>query len=518
MKGEQQGGGCFLKKGLLLFILILGTIATYQTTPVFADEAIIQVDDLNVRTGPGTKYDRIGKVSTNETYTILEEKGDWLKIQQNSKDGWVAKWLTKVRKDEKVDSSSHYSKYDYLRIRSAPGLEGKVRGYLMKGDRVESQEKQGKWMRIEKGNVKGWVHGDYLSTSKSQSPIMKNREEKKTSTQGKIKVGTAVLNVRSHHSTQGNIITQVRKDKVYDYIAKKDRWYEIDLGQSKYGWVAGWLVDEVEDNHSSSSSPSENPNEHKEETYVSLIYNSTNLRNGPSTNHKILGRGHKGDRFDVMEKQGQWYKISYKNKEAYVASWIVKEFNKESSPATSPSNHTLSGKTIMIDAGHGGRDPGAVGRSGSYEKTLTLDTAFLLKRELENRGAKVLMTRKNDTYISLSIRSYQSKRSNADAFISLHYNSAPSNLVANGINSYYYHSKDKNLATSIQKSMVTHTGLRDRGTKKGNFHVIRENNKPAVLLELGFISDAREEQTLLTSSYQKRASQGIADGLIDYFN
>lgn len=508
----------FLKKGILLFIIILGAFATYQTTPVVADEAIIKVDHLNVRAGPGTTYDRIGKVHTNETFTILEEKENWLKIQQSSNNGWVAKWLTKVRKDEKAHSSSHYSKYDYLRIRSTPGLDGKVRGYLMKGDRVQPQEKQEKWLRIEKGNVKGWVHGDYLSMNKSQSPPAENKEEEKTSSQGKIKVGTAVLNVRSQNSIKGHIINQVRKGEVYDYIAKKGRWYEIKLSQSKSGWVAGWLVDEVKDNQSPSSSPSENHTDHQQETYVSLNYNSTNLRNGPSTNHKILGRGHKGDRFDVIDKEGQWFKISYNNKEAYVASWIVKEFNKESSPTTSPSNHTLKGKTIMIDAGHGGRDPGAVGRSGSYEKTLTLDTTFLVKKELERRGAKVLMTRKDDTYISLSIRSYHSKRSNADAFISLHYNSAPSNIIASGLNSYYYHSKDKKLATSIQKSMVDHTGLRDRGTKKGNFHVIRENNKPAVLLELGFMSDAREEQTILTSSYQERASKGIANGLIDYFN
>ncbi|SFJ17657.1 N-acetylmuramoyl-L-alanine amidase [Halobacillus dabanensis] len=507
-----------MKKGLLLFILILGTFATYQTNLVAAEEAIIQVDNLNVRTGPGTTYDRIGKVNTNETYTILEEKGDWLKIQRNSTDGWVAKWLTKVKKDRNVVSSSHYSKYDYLRIRSAPGLDGKVRGYLMKDDQVKSQERKGRWLRIEKGKVKGWVHGDYLSKNESQSPILENKEEKKTSAQGKIKVGTSVLNVRSQNSTKGEIINQVRKGQIYDYIAKKGSWYEINLGQGKYGWIAGWLVNEVENNQSSSSTPSDSHNKNKQETYVSLIYNSTNLRNGPSTNHKILGRGHKGDRFDVIDKQGQWYKISYKDKEAYLASWIVKEFNEESSPATSPSNHTLNGKTILIDAGHGGRDPGAVGRSGSYEKSLTLDTAFLLKKELENKGAKVLMTRKDDTYISLSIRSYQSKRSNADAFVSLHYNSAPSNIVANGLNSYYYHSKDKTLATSIHNSMVNHTGLKDRGTKKGNFHVIRENNKPAVLLELGFISDAREEQTLLTSSYQQRVSQGITDGLIDYFN
>ncbi|RDY71942.1 hypothetical protein DXT76_04370 [Halobacillus trueperi] len=503
----------FLKKGIIFFIFILGVLTIFETPPVYAVKAVIQVDHLNVRTGPGTNYDRIGKVHTGETYTILEEKDNWLKINRSGKDGWVAKWLTKV-KAEQATNDRHYSKYDYLRIRSAPNLDGKIKGYLMKGDLVMPKKTDGKWVYVQKGNTSGWVHGDYLTKENREAhepqKDEKADEDQSSTVKGKVEVGTAVLNVRSEYSTRGRILTKIRKGETYAYIAKKDRWYQIKYSSGKTGWVAGWLVNET-DTDQTNTPASKN-------TYVSLNYNGTNLRSGPSTNYKIVGRGHKGDRFEVLSKEGQWYKISYDNKTAYVAGWIVEEVNKESVATPTATSNSLKGKTIMIDAGHGGRDPGAVGRSGSYEKTLTLDTAFLLKSQLESKGAKVLMTRTNDQYISLSIRTFHSNRSNADAFISLHYNAAPMNVIARGLNSYYYSSKDKALAASLQTSMVAHTGLRDRGTKKGNFHVIRENNKPSALLELGFLSDAREEQTVNTRSYQMKASQGITEGLINHFN
>ncbi|WP_226583296.1 SH3 domain-containing protein [Halobacillus litoralis] len=503
-----------MKKGLFFMFLFMITfvITDLESKPVYADEVIIQVEDLNVRSGPGTNHSRIGQVHKGETYTISKKQGDWIKINWNGKTGWVAEWLTKVNKKETTSSSSYYSKYDYLRIRSAPGLSGSVKGYLMKNARVESQEKNGKWLLIKHGDIKGWVHGDYLAESNdgdsSEEQTDENHQGTPSEVRGEIRVNTSTLNVRSQNSTKGKILTQVRKGQVYEYIDEKDRWYQIKWGNGKTGWVAGWLVEKVDQRKPAPDQSTA--------TYVSLSYNNTNLRSGPSTNNKIVGKGSKGDQFDVIDKEGNWYKIKYNTKEAYVAGWIVEEHTKSNQQKNKDSN-SLQGRTIMIDPGHGGYDSGALGRSGSYESLLTLDTAFLVKERLERAGAEVLMTRTENTYVSLSVRSYYSNSSNADAFISLHYNSAPLSISATGINSYYYHAKDQNLALSLQSSLIASTGLRDRGIKKGNFHVIRENTKPAILLELGFLSDAREEQTVKGSTYQNQVSEGITQGLIHYF-
>ncbi|WJE14493.1 N-acetylmuramoyl-L-alanine amidase [Halobacillus sp. ACCC02827] len=498
-----------MKKWLFVMVVIL-TAALFQgNETVFADQAVIQTDNMNVRSGPGTNHDSIGKVHTNESYTIVDKKGDWLKIKWNGKTGWVAAWLTKVKTDSASPGGTVYTtKYDYLRIRSDAGLNGTIKGHLMKGDQVQAQDKTGKWVLITHSGIKGWVHSDYLTTKsvKKESSSTTGSNSSDQTVKGKVKVGTDVLNVRSQGSLQGKVLTQIQRGQTYEYIGEQNRWIHIKWGNGKTGWVAGWLVNKVEDNSST-----------KADTSITLSYNGTNIRSGPSTNDKILGRAHKGDQFQVLSKEGQWYKISYSGKTAYVAGWIVEESGKGSQTATPVSSGSLNGKTIMIDAGHGGRDPGAIGRNNSLEKNLTLSTAQKLKNQLESKGAKVLMTRTKDEYISLSIRSYYAKRSDADAFVSLHLNSAPSGVTARGINTFYYHSKDKGLATSVQNSVVDFTGLNNRGILNGNFHVLRENNKPAVLVELGFISDAREEQTVRTNQYQEKASQGITQGLINYF-
>ncbi|UOQ46283.1 SH3 domain-containing protein [Halobacillus salinarum] len=485
------------KKGIAaLFIIILG-LTTMISNPAYADKAVVSVDHLHVRNGPGTDYKSLGMVNSNESYTVVKEQGKWVKIKWNHQTGWVAKWHVSVKRSEK----SFSSKVDYLRIRAQPGLDSKVLGYLMKGDEAVQKDQQGKWIKVNHSGTSGWVHRDYLTDSGGSSS---NGEEESNKTLGSLTITTSILNVRSKSSTDSSIVDQVYKNENYDYISEQQGWYKIKLHNGQTGWVAGWFTSK---NASSSSNKS----------YVTLQYNGTNLRSGPSTENKIVGRAGKGDQFNVIEKQGKWYKISYKSGEAFVAGWIVEEHSGTTS--SSPhSNGNLSGRTIMIDPGHGGKDTGALGYSGSHEKSITLQTAFQLKQQLESSGANVILTRSNDEYVALSIRALKSRTSKADVFLSLHFNSVPSGINARGIGTYYYHDKDRSLAENLQKEMVQTTGFNDRGVRFGDFHVIRENNKPALLLELGFISNSSEEAAVKGVQYQKQVSQGITNGLIRYFN
>ncbi|MCA0969973.1 N-acetylmuramoyl-L-alanine amidase [Halobacillus litoralis] len=500
----------------VLFVLIfLFPALTY------ADKAVIQVDNLNVRTGPGLNYERTGQVNKAETFDIIKEKDNWLQISINGKQGWVAKWLTKVNKSEAVQSNKYQSKVDYLRIRSSPSFDSQVYGHLMRDQVVQSTKQEGEWLKIDHKN--GWVHADYVTATKDQAPSEPKEEEKKEpepqKSIGKIKVRTNVLNVRSAGNTKGDIVSKIRNGDMAEYISNVNDWYQIKLQNGQKGWVAGWLVDEV-NTVSMPDPPKEPPKKPAPENkqVVELKYNHTNLRKGPSTTNQVVGSGQQGETFPVIEKQGEWYKIQYKGGAAFVAGWIVKESTSTKPDQQGTINGSLKGKTILIDAGHGGRDSGAIGRSGSYEKTHTLQTAQSLKKALENKGAKVLMARDVDEYVSLSIRSYYSNSSSADVFLSLHYNSAPKHVSASGINTYYYHNRDKPLASVIQKNMINATGLKNRGVQYGNFHVIRENKKPALLLELGFLSDITEEQTIQKTGYKTKVSQGITNGLLEYFS
>lgn len=182
----------------------------------------------------------------------------------------------------------------------------------------------------------------------------------------------------------------------------------------------------------------------------------------------------------------------------------------------------LAGKRIIVDAGHGGKDTGAIGPHGLYEKDVTLATALLLKTELEKAGAIVTLTRGTDIFLELSQRTAISNSSNADAFISIHCDSY--NGTSNGTTTYYNTTVNFNgpksnlLAQNIEKNLTSSLKTYNRGVKEQDFYVNRMNTLPSVLVELAYISNPKEEALLRSSDFRQKAAIGIREGLEDYFN
>lgn len=194
-------------------------------------------------------------------------------------------------------------------------------------------------------------------------------------------------------------------------------------------------------------------------------------------------------------------------------------------------------RVIAIDPGHGGGDRGAKG-SLYEEKALVLSVAYKLRAALIKKGYQVIMTRDRDVFPSLKQRPEYAKKRHADIFISLHANSTGKTYV-HGIETFSAtpagaasthdskpkykvengNSFDKNnsrLAYEIHKSLISKTKAVDRGVKKARFLVIREACCPAVLVELGFLSNRREERALGRSSYQQALADAIAEGVVNY--
>ena len=222
-----------------------------------------------------------------------------------------------------------------------------------------------------------------------------------------------------------------------------------------------------------------------------------------------------------------------------------------------PATSTL--RRIVVDAGHGGKDPGAVGPSGIYEKDVTLMLAKELARELTRQiGCEVILTRSKDVYLPLEERTAIANKVGADLFVSLHAN-ANRNRKAYGIETYYlnFSKNDKaaavvarengtslkqvtdlelilfdlmanakinessRLATVIQENLVRHiskkySNIRDLGVRQGPFYVLLGATMPSVLVETAFISHPREEKRLASSAYQKSAANAIALAIKDY--
>ena len=204
--------------------------------------------------------------------------------------------------------------------------------------------------------------------------------------------------------------------------------------------------------------------------------------------------------------------------------------------SASRGNYDVLNKIVYLDAGHGGYDPGA-SYFGISEKSLTLAIQDRVKAKLEAEGYQVVTTRTSDTYVDLTDRSRAANASESDIFVSIHINASGSS-AAQGIETYYYQpyaeypsrinatyhanptrlSMSNTLANAIQSSLINATGAQNQGVKRQTFAVLRETTAPAVLLELGFLSNPQEAARLNTSAYQETLANAIVAGIKRYYS
>ena len=172
-------------------------------------------------------------------------------------------------------------------------------------------------------------------------------------------------------------------------------------------------------------------------------------------------------------------------------------------------------KMIIIDPGHGGNDTGAL-RGSTLEKDLTLKIALKVRDCLREKGLKnIILTRYEDKTLSLDDRVQIANRKNADIFVSIHINASVKSEI-NGIETHYYTDNGYNVAKIIHKELMNNVDAMDRGLFKSKFYVINHTEAPAVLLELGFISNEQERSSLNSSKRQMDSAQAIADGIVNY--
>ncbi|MDF2563889.1 MAG: cwlD 3 [Massilibacillus sp.] len=195
-------------------------------------------------------------------------------------------------------------------------------------------------------------------------------------------------------------------------------------------------------------------------------------------------------------------------------------------------SHTLTGKVIVVDAGHGGIDPGA-NRSGVLEKDINLAIALDLKDILNQYGCKVILSRQADVDLSgecdnekvrgryhrdLAARVEIVEESDADLFISIHANAVANDAKRHGAEVFYYSKSDsgKTLANSIQGELCKVTEA-NRTAKNADYFVLRRNKIPAALIEVGYITNMEERMALQTPEYQKKLAEAIAVGIHKYY-
>ncbi len=172
--------------------------------------------------------------------------------------------------------------------------------------------------------------------------------------------------------------------------------------------------------------------------------------------------------------------------------------------------------TILLDAGHGGKDPGAV-HHGVYESRVNLAIVKEVGRRLQSYGYRVAYTRQSNIYLSPSQRASMAKLYQRALVVSVHCNGSRYSS-SRGVETFTcngYGSTSHTLATKIQKRLVKLGLFKNRGVKRGNFAVLRQHQHPSALVECGFLSNSYDRAKLKSSTYQKRIAEAITQGIRD---
>lgn len=209
--------------------------------------------------------------------------------------------------------------------------------------------------------------------------------------------------------------------------------------------------------------------------------------------------------FDLLDSETTFNINSQANKIVFSINSLANEL-----PAAN-----LKGKVVVLDAGHGGTDPGAQ-RGITNEKDITLSVVKYLSEFLKAQGIKVHLTRIDDTFISLQERVDITNRTNPNAFVSVHVNAMESSNEISGLETYFQTEQSKELASDIHKNLLDTLKVPDRNIRKAKFYVINRTEVPSVLAEIGFISNQDEREKLTNSDYQKQVAEGLAKGIILY--
>lgn len=370
-----------------------------------------------------------------------------------------------------------------------------------------------------KNDVTRAQFASFIARAKSEKyrlPIPKIEEVKGDSTEkiGEAYVKTNSLNVRKtpNTSSSSNIVGQVNTGDTLPVYSVEGNWVKV-LFKGAYAYVSKTYVT-ISDGNDSIGSTNPPAESGATSNVLGKVTTNTLIRSAASGSSKSLGSLKKGATISVESISGYWAKMSYNGTSGYVHKSYIKLMNK--------SGSAVKNRIIILDPGHGGKDPGA-SRESVTEKAIVLKVSKLVKQKLEASGAKVLMTRTGDTYPTLEERVAYTKKNYGEVFVSIHVNAATSTSAA-GTETFYnistgdQYEEDKKLATYINSEIVKNAAMKNRGVKEGNFYVIRNMTIPSVLVELGFISNTADRNKLVSDKYVGIFAQSIYNGIVDYYS
>ncbi|MGB8955122.1 MAG: SH3 domain-containing protein, partial [Tumebacillaceae bacterium] len=427
--------------------------------------------DVNIRSGASTENKIVGHADYGDSLEVMGTSNGWYQVRWGrGQVGWISASLVR-------EGGRFSTKNPTIEVAEATGTDINVRegastSYniittISPGTTYPLLQSSGDWVQIRLPDERtGWVYKHLVSVTEQKAQDAAQEELQQAT------VITDILNIRTSPALNGVVVGTLRQGEIVKVRKVADGWAEIQQ-QDGIRYVKSEYIKlptqpappaEVE------AGPAAGP--------TLTLTEPTNIRSGPGTNFALLHTGAAGTTLAITGKAGQWYEIALADgKKGWVAGWLPKINGSVAGvPAKGGAlDGSLHGKTIVIDAGHGGYDVGAIGTSSAvYEKDVTYSLSRILYNKLLATGANVVLTRPDDSFVSLADRVETSKRQKADAFVSLHYNTNANSDIS-GTMTFYYTADgaDAHLARTIQDEISQTTGSKDLGARFGDYYVLR---------------------------------------------
>ena len=546
-----------MKKFMALLTLVLIYMLVFSLTAVSEMMLEVAADTVNVRSGPGTAYEKAGTVKRGEQYRVVREQDGWYQIDYNGGSGWIISTYSKIINN---DNLPVYINVDsgVVNVRSGAGTGYSRVSTITTGSNYRVVGEKNDWYQIEysegkTGYVAKWLVNVVFSAD-VPPPI-----ENPFNSAGAYKQGTinsSVVNLREAGNTEAEILAHLTQGTRVALVSRAGDWYEVIVETGQSGWVSVNYIS-LDNVAMASSSVSEPPkflpqaalatvgliNMSWESLSYGLRITLTSDMTIMCDVQPLLGGGYVfvtdmvieggGASFDdikaaVTGEQRNSLTVSAVKPLRYEIQFFEGGRRLEIEIGYSP----LLGKTIYVDPGHsmvniyGNLDPGAIGPTGLRENEVVLDISLKLRDLLVAGGAKVYMIHTGKTYMTRFERAWLANETNVDIYVSVHANSLTTSSV-NGTMVFTYAPVDDegydraarlDLASKVQSRLLQYGGRRDLGVREENYDVLVQTSMPAILVEVAFISNPEEEALLASESFRSKMALGIYQGIYDYFD
>ncbi|MDD1504929.1 N-acetylmuramoyl-L-alanine amidase [Lysinibacillus sp. CNPSo 3705] len=378
-------------------------------------------------------------------------------------------------------------------------------GTVNKGGKLSVYAVEGDWLKVSYKDTFAYIYKTYAQFLDADGNALGNVQKQVTTTQN--------INLYVKPTSSSKVISTVNS-KVKLPVYKTISGYHLTVVNGVPGYIVANSTADVEVEKPSTPKPDPTPPTISGDLLGRVTVDNLNIRKEANATSAVVSKLKKGEYVQVNSINGYWAQVTYQGQTGYVHKSYIKLLNQSGNP--------LKDRIIILDPGHGGKDPGTVVGSNS-EKAITLKVGTLVKQKLEAAGAKVSITRTGDTYPSLQDRVDFTNANYGEIFVSIHVNSA-GNTAALGTETYYAVStgdmvnEDIDLATFVNNQIVNNLNMKNRGVKKEQYYVIRNTIIPAILVELGFLTNNEDRAKMTDDQYVELFAESIYKGILEYYS